>query len=213
MKRLELTVASLIGGLFLVAASPPSALADTNYTYDYTYVFTANPGQVTGYNGSTIEINESPGPGRPFPSPWFSVVSIDMRAVIEMGAWSGGNGYGPAPASSTPCSFSVPSFELPVPYSGDCDIGYANSFGWDGWMAGGWAGSTPFGCPTLDYYLTSSGLMLAIEGPGDGQPYIDTPASGTWSLDVPDAGSSFELLAAAMAALGAGRLLLRGRKN
>ena len=63
------------------------------------------------------------------------------------------------------------------------------------------------------YYVVSSYQMYwGSDGGGTGQAVTSEYATGTWSL-VPDAGSSFELLAAALAALGAGRLAFGGWKN
>ena len=50
-KSVKLTIASSICGLFLATTATPSAFAD-----DYTFVFTASPGQPTYFNGTTIEI-------------------------------------------------------------------------------------------------------------------------------------------------------------
>jgi hypothetical protein len=93
------------------------------------------------------------------------------------------------------------------------EMSYANSSGWQGLFWDGWGGYIPPGCPTLDYIISSDEIWFNIDTGGSGQPFTTPPAFGTWALDVPDAGSSFELLATAMAALGAGRLFLRGRKN
>src|SRR5665213_74262 len=84
MKRFASSVASWICGLLLATISIPSALANA----DYTYKFTADPGQVTWYNDTTVEINESQLPPNDFPPPdlWFSLVSINVLADIDMGA-------------------------------------------------------------------------------------------------------------------------------
>jgi hypothetical protein len=210
MKIGKLSIASWFCGLFLVAFSTPRALADA----DYTYVFTANPGQVTCYNGTSFTINVINVPPSDFPPNglWYTLQNIHILAEIDMGAWAGYPPYeGPAPASSTPVSYS-PS-RMPVYDTGHFEVSYANSSGWQGLFWDYWGGYTPFGCPTLDYVISSDEIWLNIDTGGSGQPFITPHASGTWALDVPDAGSSLELLAMATVALGAGRLLLRRRRN
>jgi hypothetical protein len=205
MAKRKLILAFWICGLSLVAVSIPRALADT----DFTYMFTANPGQMTYYNGTTFEINVSQLPPGQSPPPdlWFTLLSLHMYADIEMGAWGGDLPYAPpAPASSTPSSFST-SY-LPGNLGPDCMIGAASAAGWQGGFDGGYGGYTPPGCPALNYFVGSSRVELIINSGGDGQPFNDQYASGTWSL-VPDASSSIELLAMGIIALGTGRHLLR----
>jgi hypothetical protein len=199
---------SWICGLFFVAACVPSAPAQT----DYTYVFTANPGQVTWYNGTTFEISVSPGPPGLLPPPdeYFNLMSINFNAVLDLPATAGDPPYyGPSPASLTPFSFSPSGPDL-----GEVtvEISAANASGWAGFFFGYGGGGLPGQPGPGQYAVYSDGVVW---GPGDGgtsQPVIVEAATGTWSL-VPDAGSSFELLATAMAALGADRLFLRGRRD
>ena len=197
----------LMGGLLLAA----SAHANT----DYTYVFTANPGQVTWYNGTTIEISVTPNPYIPN-DPLCTVVSLNMIAEIDMAAQPAEFGYGPAPASLTPGSMTLPY--LAGGYPGQLEshgVGNADSSGWTTEFDTGWSGGTPFGCPALYAVLTSSSVQLSINSGGlDPAAFMDTPATGTWSFMplltvqlqpfvVPDETDSFTLLAAAAAILGA----------
>jgi hypothetical protein len=207
LKRLKLTYAWWICGLLIVAFSIPCALANT----DYTYVFTANPGQVTWYNGTTIEISVAIGPPYPYPpyGEYCSLVSMHMVAEVDMAAWAGAYGYGPAPASLTPSSYSWSSGDGLT----DMNIGSANRSGWGGGFDSGWGGAIPFDSPDLVFLIQSSSVGLYINSGGlDPDGFITTPASGTWTF-VADAGSSFELLTTAMVALGAGRLVFRRRRN
>jgi hypothetical protein len=55
-------------------------------------------------------------------------------------------------------------------------------------------------------------MYWGSDGGGTGQAVTSEYATGTWSL-VPDAGGSFEFLAAAMAALGAGRFVFQGKRR
>jgi hypothetical protein len=196
-------IAGSICGLLIVTVFIPSALAQT----DYTYVFTANPGQVTWYNGTTIEIQVEPGGPNELPPPDLicDVVALDFHGVCDLPAWAGDPPYyGPSPASLTAFSFG----NLPNVFS----ISEANAFGWSGAISGYGGGGPPQDPVSGIYELSSSVLFWGPGDGGTGQPVITEYATGTWSL-VPDAGSSFELLAAAVAALGAGRLLLRGRRD
>jgi hypothetical protein len=184
--------------LFFVAFSLPSALANT----DYTYLFTANPGQVTWYNGTTIEIQVSLGPPYPLPpyDEYFYVVSLDMHADLDLGA------YGAAPASLTPFSFSPNVQALEAI---NVSILSADAFGWTGAFSGYGGNIDGIGG---SYFMSSSEVVWGVDSGGGPQQIFTVPASGTWSL-VPDAGSSFELLAAAMSVLGAGRLVFGGWKH
>jgi hypothetical protein len=208
MERLKTSIARWLCGLFLVAFSIPSALANT----DYAYVFTANPGQVTWYNGTTIEIQVVPlSPGyAPPPDVGFLVVSLDFHGVLNLPAWAGDPPFfGPTPASMTPFTFSPSAMALNESFS---EITSANASGWQGTFSGYGAGYTPID-QVAGYYVVSSYQMYwGSDGGGTGQAVTSEYATGTWSL-VPDAGSSFELLAAALAALGAGRLAFGGWKN
>jgi hypothetical protein len=198
MEKARPSIACWVYGLFFLAALIPSALAST----DYSYVFTANPGQVTWYNGTTIEIQVTPGLPDESPPPdlFFNVVSLVFHGDVDLGA------YGDIPASLTPFSFSVPP-------SGGLDvvgIAYANQFGWQGGISG-------YGGPGISgfsgaYFMSSTTVAWGPDSGGGPQPIIIEPATGTWSL-VPDGGGSFELLAAALAALGAGRRLMGRARN
>jgi hypothetical protein len=192
------SLACPICGLFLVAAAIPSALADT----DFTYMFTANLGQVTWYNGSTIEIDVSPGPAGGLPPDLFcQVVAMDLHAVLDLPATAGDPPYyGPSSGSLTPFSFG----NLPNMYN----IPDANAFGWSGSFSGYGGGGLPEDPVSGAYFVNSSSVLWGPDAGGTGQPIITEAATGTWSL-VPDAGSSFELLAMGMVALGAGGHLLR----
>jgi hypothetical protein len=194
-----------MSGLFLVAVSTLSALANA----DYSYVFTANPGQVTWYNGTTIQIDATYNPYNPPYDQSCFLISMHMFAEIDMAPWAGGYGYGPAPASLTPSSYSLSSRNsFPISLT-DMNIAYAYPSGWGGEFDRGWGGAIPFDCPALDFVIEGSQVGLYIESGGLApESFITTPASGTWAL-VPDAGGSFELLATAMAALGTGHLFLR----
>lgn len=185
--------------LFLAAVSISSARADVDYTYE----FTANPGQVTWFNGTTIEIDAASNPYNPPYDQTCSLVSMHMYAEVDMRAWAGGFGYEAAPASLTP------SQDLWTRGNGltDMRIEYANPSGWGGEFDSGWGGTVPFDCPFLEFVVEGSSVALDINSGGVApEAYIPTSASGTWAL-VPDAGSSFELLAAALLVLGAGRLV------
>jgi hypothetical protein len=130
------SIAAGICGIFLVAFFTPSALANT----DYTYAFTANPGQVTWYNGTTIEIQVVPlSPGyAPPPDVGFLVVSLDFHGVLDLSAWAGDPPFfGPTPASMTPFTFSPSATALNESFS---EIASANASGWEGAFSGYGAG-------------------------------------------------------------------------
>jgi hypothetical protein len=208
MERAKTRIVCWFCALFFVAFSLPNALANT----DYTYVFTANPGQVTWYNGTTIEIQITPLPPgfEPPPDLSFNVVSLVFHGVLDLPAWAGDPPFfGPTPASMTPFTFSPSATALNESFS---DIGPANASGWQGAFSGYWGIATPQDTLSVGYVVSSSEVYFWPDAGGTGQAINNVTASGTWSL-VPDAGSSFELLAAAMAALGVGRLILDGRRN
>ena len=197
-------LARWVYGLFFVALSIPSVLASA----DYSYVFTANPGQVTWYNGTTIEIQVTPGlPGNiPPPDLFYQIVSLDFHGALDLPATAGDPPYyGPSPGSLTPFSFSLSAIGL---YQDFVSIGSANASSWSGGFNGFGGPNLPIDPVSGSYLITSSEVFWDIESGGTGQPIILQSATGTWSF-VPDGGSSFELLAAALAALAAGRLLLR----
>jgi hypothetical protein len=208
MAKRKPTVLCAILGLFLVAVPTPMAFGDTDYTYE----FTANPGQVTWYNGTTFEVEVTPLPPIIFPPPdeYIDVVALDFHGACDLPAWAGDPPYyGPTPASLTPFSFSPSGLalsEISSSFSG------ANAFGWSGSFTG-YGGGGPPQDPVSGYYaINSSSVVWGPDSGGTGQPVTVEAATGTWSL-VPDAGSSFELLATAIGALGVGRFLLRGRRN
>jgi hypothetical protein len=208
MERAKTRIVCWFCALFFVAFSLPNALANT----DYTYVFTANPGQVTWYNGTTIEIQITPLPPgfEPPPDLSFNVVSLVFHGVLDLGAWAGDPPFfGPTPASMTPFSFSPSALGLEESFS---DIDSANASGWGGGFNGYGAGYTPQDQVAGSYLITTSEVFWTTDGGGTGQPIITETATGTWSL-VADEGSSFELLAGVMAALGAGRFVLDGRRD
>jgi hypothetical protein len=192
------SISCWICGLFLGAVSIHNALAQPDYTYE----FTANPGQVTWYNGTTIEIQVEL--GAPYPSPpydeYFYVVAMDFHADLDLGA------YGTTPASLTPFTFS-PSVQALETI--DISILSADAFGWTGAFSGYGGGIDGIAGA---YFIDSTEVVWGPNAGGGPQPIITVPATGTWSF-VPDAASSLELFAAAMAALGAGRLLLRRPGN
>jgi hypothetical protein len=189
-------LACWVYGLFFVAVSIPNALADVIYTYE----FTANPGQVTWYNGTTIGIDVIQVPPAP-PSLFYNLVYLDFHGALDLAAWGGNPWFGPAPASLTPFAFTESSHF----YFSSFNISDANAFGWAGSFSG-YGGGAPQDNTGGDWEVSSSGVIWGPDTPGTGQPIIVESATGTWSL-VPDAGSSFELLAAALAALAAGRHL------
>jgi hypothetical protein len=204
MAKRNLTFVCWICGLILGVVSIPSALAQA----EYTYMFTANPGQVTWYNGTTVEIQVQPGGPNEFPPPdlVFTIVSLDFHGVLDLSSWAGDPPqFGPAPASLTPFSFSDP----PSQGLNSVSIAYANAYSWQGALSGYGSGYTPLDPVAGTFLVSSYEMFWGPDAGGTGQPIVTEYAQGTWSL-VPDAGSSFELLATAMAALAAGRLLFGG---
>ncbi len=165
---------------------------DARANYDLTYEFTANPGQPTGYNGTTIEIEVTPYPPGYIPEPHqppsiFSVLSIDF--------------FGVAPGSSTPFS----SVLSPVTIPSNTDITAATPTGWQGYTGGTGEAYTP----EYGNFSIAVGIYPNNVEYGPFFPlFTSQSADGTWSL-VPDSSNSFALLATSMLALWTGRFLLR----
>ena len=129
-------------------------------------------------------------------------MSLVFHGDVDLGA------YGDLPASLTPFSFSVP----PSGGMNVVGIAYANQFGWQGSISGyGGPGVSQTGFSGA-YFMSSTTVAWGPDSGGGPQPIIIESATGTWSL-VPEAGDSFELLAATLAALAGGCRLLRRPRN
>jgi hypothetical protein len=189
--KAKLTIAYASCGLWLAAASTSSAS-----TSDYAYQFTANPGQSTVFNGTTVEIEV-------VVEPCDSMESVFNWNFIDTAL----------PAGVTPSSQITPG----TSYLVDNCIAGANYLNWIGEFDGA---ST-----SLNYFCENDGIAgSALVGDYvEDFPQIPTQyAYGSWapasitgllSNSVPDSGSSLELLAAATVALAAGRHFFRGYGN
>jgi hypothetical protein len=175
-------------GLCVAALSSLDARAN----YDLTYVFTVNPGQPTGFNGTTIEIEATPYPPGYIPLPGqppyvFSVLNIDF--------------FGVAPGSTTP--FSSVLSAVTIPYN--TVITAATPTGWQGYTGGSGEAYTP----EYGNFAIAVGINNDEVGYNPFFPLFTSQAAyGTWSL-VRDCGNSFALLATSMLALWTGRFFLR----
>jgi hypothetical protein len=188
MKPFNRTIALLVSGF--CAATASTALAIIPVLPDYTYTFTANPGQPTDVNGSTITLQgdtlvswdlidtTAPG-GFAAVTPANSTVIVDDITGSSGSAWAG-------------------SFDIASPFNPGLDVA---SFEGSNYLSGG-----P-GSGALDATYTPPLETTIVNDPGGiWTPFVAVVAT-------PDAESSFDLLAVAVGTLCAGRLVLLARKN
>ena len=172
MNKVRPTISCSICGLFFLTVSMQSLFAN-----DYTYVFTADPGQPTEFNGTIVEIEVTREPG------------VDLADVF---GWNFEDAA--LPACVTPGSQITPGT------SGLLDnyISDADNINWCGDFDGSSA--------SFNFYCENDGVAgQAVVGDYvEGMPQIPIQyAAGSWT-SIPDQGNTLILLTVAMATLGAG---------
>lgn len=186
MKRIKLHFTFWICGLSFLGIFTHSAFA-----IEYKYIFSAAQGELTEFNGTTIDLEVTAVSGQ---SQFVNVASFNFE--VQNASWLPGTppiGFSLSPSGTYAEDFI--SDATPLGWIGSC-YGYSD-FILDG--AGG----------TLSWVMSDSEVGFYI----DGAPEVPSQyACGTWAL-VPDTCDTLELLIGALVALQVGCLFARGRKG